>query len=113
MVGMSLKKLFDALAILLKLLFQNDQAFNQAQNQEAFGTLDRLRYMPLMGCGKSCDAFLVSVLAIKSVAMEKRIPFPHPGLAQVGWSGKALKEFPCSGNCPIIEGFQSRGIVFH
>ena len=40
MVGVVGKEFFYALAILLQLLFQNTQAFDQAQNQEALGALD-------------------------------------------------------------------------
>ena len=52
MVWVAGKEFFDALAILLQLLFQNDQAFNQAQNQQALGTLNGLGNMPLSSITK-------------------------------------------------------------
>src|SRR5438045_2943319 len=74
-IRVACEEFLDAFAILLQLLFQNDQTFNHAQNQEALGALDGRRYLPLAGFAKGRDAALIGIFAIELVAMKERVPF--------------------------------------
>ena len=112
MVGMLSEKSLDLFAVEGQLLGQGAEQFTQADGQLAFGSNNGLGGLELVGLSEKRQAFLGRFRPPQPVGVQELLPAALAGTGQGLRRREGQDELPGGGVSPILEGLESRRIVF-
>src|SRR6516164_7604769 len=111
MIGMTLEKLLDALAVDTELFFERKKDAHQRKCQLTFGIGHWRAAAELGGPRKEFQAARTALGAPEVAAVQEFFPFSFTGFFQSLGGREPLHKHPCTERTPVLKGFQRCWVI--